>query len=111
MTGFGSLLKMKRYLLLLLGLLVAAGGVAAAVLLTGEGTPTSTAAKAPPQKVTRPFQPRKDVDTNGVYTYRRMAHWNDPTSMDEIRRAALQVGPMNIAIADGELASGNLTPA
>jgi len=55
------------------------------------------------------YQPRMDVDTGGyVGAMRRLKLWQDPTSLEQIRDAFIDLGSRNIAETDQYLRSADL---
>jgi hypothetical protein len=94
---------MKTLTVVLLSLLLGAGGALAIVLLGNGGAPAPdpTLPKRP-----RDYQPRKAVDTNGVDGWLRPPLWQDPTSLEDIRQASLNLGRRSIAVVDEQLGRG-----
>src|SRR5262245_13094691 len=97
---------MKSFLVLLAGLVLSAGGLLGFWLLSGETTPTTGPTVT---EGTSSYQPRKEIDTNGVAEFRVLAEWKDATSLEDIRASWVNLGKRNIAVADDALRRGILS--
>src|SRR5262245_42753437 len=94
---------MKSLVILVAGLLLGAGGLLATVILTSCGT---AAPEISPLPADRQFKPRKAVDPKTFSIPRVMPEWDDPTSLESIRKASFNVGPRNLAMIDEQLRRG-----
>jgi hypothetical protein len=90
-----------KTILFLLSLAVVAGGIAF-YLTRDDPLP-----EEPPGPETLVYQPGKNVDTSGLY-YAILGHkpWDDPTSLEDIKKALVRIGYRNIKEIDEVIASG-----
>ena len=65
----------------------------------------------PVPKEKKPYQPRMAFDNGGFSAaMERLTPWRDPTSLEEIRDAFIDLGPRTIAQVDRSLADPSLSP-